>query len=109
MPMDHFNFYFWRIKNIIELVLFYILYISYFIVSAISCGDAPTNPHITVNPVNGTYGQNVTYTCDSGYTLQGSETNTCSFNDTTNKPYWINEAPICAGNIINSNWLLKLI
>ena len=59
------------------------------------CGDAPVNDNCNVHPMNGSVSESVTYTCDPGYTIHGSDINTCKFNTTSNSTYWINEAPSC--------------
>ena len=63
---------------------------------AVSCGPAP------IAPANGqkrgfgtTFGSTVTYRCDPGYTLQGSDTITCMANK-----QWSERAPTCNGKLL---------
>ena len=60
--------------------------------AAVDCGPliAPTNG--TVILTNTTFGSTVTYSCDTGYTLNGGSTRTCQSGRT-----WSGAAPTCGG------------
>ena len=64
--------------------------IFYFHIPAINCGDSgtPTNSQRTLSST--TYNSVVTYTCDVGYTLQGSNSRTCQSNG-----QWSGSVPQC--------------
>ena len=58
--------------------------------SAVDCGDpgTPTNGQRSLSST--TYNSVVTYTCDVGYTLQGSNSRTCQSNG-----QWSGNVPQC--------------
>ena len=64
----------------------------YSVPSAVDCGDpgTPTNGHLNFS--SATYNSVVTYTCDVGYTLQGSNSRTCQSNGE-----WSGRVPQCNG------------
>ena len=63
---------------------------------AISCGPAPDAPANGQRRVSGRIFQStVTYTCDSGYTLQGDNTRTCMANKR-----WSGSAPTCIRKLL---------
>ena len=66
--------------------------------SDIDCGDpgTPTNGERALS--NTTYNSVVTYTCDVGYTLQGSDSRTCQSNG-----QWSGSVPQCNGLYIVTN------
>ena len=63
---------------------------------AINCSDpgTPTNGHRNLS--NTTYNSVVTYTCDVGYTLQGSNSRTCQSNGS-----WNGSVPECTRKSIH--------
>ena len=63
--------------------------------SAINCGDpgTPTNGQRSFSRT--TPGYAVTYTCDVGYTLQGSNSRTCQSNG-----QWSGSVPQCNGMLV---------
>ena len=62
--------------------------------SAINCGDpgTPTNGQRTLSST--TYNSVVTYTCDVGYTLQGSNSRTCQ-----SSGQWSGSVPQCSSEL----------
>ena len=66
---------------------FYDIFLS---TAAVDCGDpgTPTNGQRTLSST--TYNSVVTYTCDVGYSLQGSNSRTCQSNG-----QWSGGAPQC--------------
>ena len=58
--------------------------------TAINCGDPGTPTNGQRNVSSTTYNSVVTYTCDEGYTLQGSNTRTCQSNG-----QWTESIPQC--------------
>ena len=64
--------------------------------SAINCGDpgTPTNGQRSLSST--TYNSVVTYTCDVGYTLQGSNSRTCQ-----SSGQWSGSVPQCIGMLVN--------
>ena len=60
------------------------------------CGDpgTPTNGQHTLSST--THNSVVTYTCDVGYTLQGSDSRTCQ-----SSGQWSGSVPQCNGMLIN--------
>ena len=66
--------------------------------SDIDCGypGTPTNGERALS--NTTYNSVVTYTCDVGYTLQGSDSRTCQSNG-----QWSGSVPQCNGLYIVTN------
>ena len=63
--------------------------------SAVDCGDpgTPTNGQRSLSRT--TLGYAVIYTCDVGYTLQGSSSRTCQSNG-----QWSGSVPQCRGKLI---------
>ena len=62
---------------------------------AIDCGDpgTPTSGQRSLSST--TYNSVVTYTCDVGYTLQGSNSRTCQSNG-----QWSGSVPQCKGMLV---------
>ena len=60
-----------------------------------NCGPLmdPANGQV-VTSSGTTLGSTATYTCDTGYTLSGSQTRTCQMNET-----WSLFAPVCEGMV----------
>ena len=63
--------------------------------AATDCGDPGTLTSGQRNLSNTTYNSVVTYTCDVGYTLQGSNSSTCQANG-----QWTGSVPQCNGMLI---------
>ena len=72
----------------------FFIYSLIFPFSAIDCGDpgTPTNGQRSLSST--TYNSVVTYTCDVGYTLQGSNSRTCQFNG-----QWNGSVPQCSSEL----------
>ena len=68
-----------------------LLYI-YSVPSVVNCSDPGTPTNGQHNLPNTTYNSVVTYTCDVGYTLQGSNSRTCQSNGK-----WSGSVPQCNG------------
>ena len=69
--------------------------------AAVGCADpgTPTNGQRTLSSTN--YNSVVTYTCDVGYTLQGSNTRTCQSDG-----QWSGSVPQCTSESISANMLV---
>ena len=73
----------------------YVIKLHYKYISTVSvdCGSL-------INPINGlvdtssrtTFGSTATYTCDTGYTLSGSQSRTCGADGN-----WTSSEPFCEG------------
>ena len=83
---------------IIEQNMYVSCYILYSFI-AIDCGDlsAPSNGHISITAT--TFGSVATYSCDLGYTLDGSTSRICQSNG-----QWSGSQPSCSGE-----WSLLII
>ena len=81
--------------------LYFIL--IYSVPLAVDCGDpgTPTNGHHNFSST--TYTSVATYTCDVGYTLQGSNSRTCQSNG-----QWSGSVPQCNGMIVSKTSAMKL-
>ena len=63
---------------------------------AIDCGSPGNLDNGIITPGDNTsLGATVTFTCNSGYTLQGMNSRTCQSNGR-----WNNEVPVCQGTYI---------
>ena len=62
--------------------------------AGIDCGDpgTPTNGQLSLSST--THNSVVTYTCDVGYTLQGSDSRTCQ-----SSGQWSGSVPQCSGTL----------
>ena len=88
---------------------FWIQYLkNVFNILAMSCGQAPVNPNVIATPTSGHFNETVIYTCDPGYTLQGSDENTCEHNTTSGTNHWSNSAPTCERKYYFSSFIGKL-
>ena len=68
---------------------------TYSVPLAIDCGN-PGTPTNSQHSLSGTtYNSLVTYTCDVGYTLQGSNSRTCQSNG-----QWSGRVPQCKGMLV---------
>ena len=56
----------------------------------------PDNGQVDTSPGT-TFGSTATYTCDTGYTLSGSQTRTCGENGN-----WTSSEPICQGKYLGN-------
>ena len=63
---------------------------------AVDCGDPGTPTNGQHNLSSMTYNSVVTYTCDVGYTLQGSNSRTCQLSG-----QWNGSVPQCIGMLLN--------
>ena len=60
---------------------------------SVDCGSLTDPTNGQVNTSSGTtFGSTATYTCDTGYTLSGSQTRTCGANG-----MWTPSKPLCEG------------
>ena len=70
-----------------------------FSLSAVNCGPLtnPNNGQVDTSP--GTIFESIaTYTCDTGYTLSGSQSRTCGADGN-----WTSTEPTCSGNCVETN------
>ena len=66
---------------------------KYYPLSAVNCGPLTNPDNGQVDTSNGTtFGSTATYTCDTGYTLSGSQSRTCGADE-----MWISTEPTCSG------------
>ena len=74
------------------IAFYYVIYYSVLAYSAVDCGDpgTPTNGQRSLSST--TYNSVVTYTCDVGYTLQGSNSKKCLYTG-----QWKGSVPLCIG------------
>ena len=64
---------------------------------AVGCGDPGTPTNGQRNLSSTTYNSVVTYTCDVGYTLQGSNSRECLYTG-----QWKGNVPLCIGKSVKS-------
>ena len=69
-----------------------------FLITAIDCGDPGTPSNGQHSLSNTTYNSVVTYTCDAGYTLQGSNSRTCQ-----SSGQWNGSVPQCTCKLLDSS------
>ena len=68
-------------------------YFFFFYITAINCGPLTDPDNGQVDTSSGTiFGSTATYTCDTGYTLSGSQTRTCGADG-----MWTLSEPFCEG------------
>ena len=68
-----------------------VAHFPYFYLLAIDCGPLtdPTNGQVDTSSGT-TFGSTATYTCDTGYTLSGSQSRTCGADG-----MWSSSNPVC--------------
>ena len=80
------------------LPLLCILECNFFLLTAVDCGNLTDPANGSVTHTSGTtYGQNASYSCDTGYNLVGNSTRTCQAIRN-----WSGSAPTCRGMLLLS-------
>ena len=76
------------------------------VIEVVDCGPLTNPDNGQVNTSNGTIlGSIATYTCDTGYTLSGSESRTCE-----NSGVWaVLTSPICESEFINTVTVMNIM
>ena len=71
---------------------YYNIFILNFIITGVTCGfpGKPTNGVVSSGSSSHVYGTRVTYSCNTGWTLQGSRDNVCQ-----NNGQWRSSVPTC--------------
>ena len=73
----------------------------FLILPAVDCGNLTDPANGQVNHTAGTtFGQNATYSCNTGYNLVGNSTRTCQATGS-----WSESEPTCQGMLLHSVYL----